>query len=474
MASAAAGRRTSASPPPWLLELLDQASSAPSREQQPDHHVGEPGNRVQKGKRHDSLVGFARRIRAGCKSYDEFEAALVGWGGARCEPPIERAEVVRQAEDLYPRLKVDGNSIILTPAADIKPVPIHWLWPGRIARGKLSLLVGHPGVGKSQLALVLAATASQGWNWPDGAPGCLGDTLILSAEDDPADTIIPRLMANGANLDRVYIIRGVRAGFTPEGREVPREIRLVDDIDKLSAALEKIPDAALVVVDPISAYLGELDSHRDASVRGLLAPLAALAAERRVAVLAIAHLNKNAHADALSRVTGSLAFVAAARSAWLVGKDPHNAARRLFVPLKNNLGADGNGLAFEIQPTTVRTEAGELPTTSLLWVPGEVTTTASEILAAGGSAHERGDALTEAEAFLSELLAEGPVSSEEVKRQSNAAGLSWATVRRAKEALKISVRKCGFAGGWEWSLPPKVLKFPEDAQAAGGEPLRRS
>ena len=373
----------------------------------------------------------------------------------------------------------DAAKIILTLAADIKPVPIHWLWPGRIARGKLSLLVGHPGVGKSQLALVLAATVSQGWNWPDGSSCLRGHSLVLSAEDDPADTILPRLMANGANLGRVHVLAGVREGFTPEGREVRRELCLADDIDKLSAALEKIPDVALVVIDPIAAYLGELDSHRDASVRGLLAPLAALAAERRVAVLAIAHLNKNAHADALSRVTGSLAFVAAARSAWLVGKDPHDTARRLFVPLKNNLGADGTGLAFEIQPTTARTEAGELPTTSLLWFDGEITTTAAEILAAGGSAHERGEALTEAEAFLAALLAEGPVSSEKIRRQSNAAGLSWAAVRRAKEALKISVRKCGLAGGWEWSLPAKALKFPEDAQATGVspfeevEPLRR-
>ena len=365
----------------------------------------------------------------------------------------------------------DAGKIILTPAADIKPVPIRWLWPGRIARGKLSLLVGHPGVGKSQLALGLAATVSQGWDWPDGSSCLCGHSLVLSAEDDPADTILPRLIANGANLGRVHLLEGVREGFTPEGREVRRELCLADDIDKLSAELEKIPDAALVVIDPISAYLGELDSHRDASVRGVLAPLAALAAERRVAVLAIAHLNKNAYADALTRVTGSLAFVAAARCAWLVGKDRDDAARRLFVPLKNNLGADGTGLAFEIRPATVRTEAGELSTISLLWFDGEITTTAAEILAAGGSAHERGEALTGAAAFLSELLAEGPVSSEEVKRQSNAASLSWATVRRVKEALKISVRKCGFAGGWEWSLPPKGLKFPEGAQATGVSPF---
>ena len=144
--------------PAWLLELL---CSKPEHASAPAPALND-GARFPKGKRHDAFVGFARRIRAGCKTYAEFEAALVGWGFERCEPPLKRAEAERQARDLYPRLEVDSNSLILTPAADIKPVPIHWLWPGRIARGKLSLLVGHPGVGKSQLALVLAATVSQG------------------------------------------------------------------------------------------------------------------------------------------------------------------------------------------------------------------------------------------------------------------------------------------------------------------------
>ena len=374
-------------------------------------------------------------------------------------------------KDLYSRLKVDRGAIMLTPASEIKPEAIDWLWPARIARGKLSLLVGHPGVGKSQVALGMAATISQGWNWPDGAECRPGDTLILSAEDDAADTIVPRLLANGADTTKVHVVRGVRAGYTAEGREVSREICLKDDIDKLSAALERFPNAALVVIDPVSAYLGDLDSHRDASVRGLLALLSAFAAERHVAVLAIAHLNKSTTTDPLSRVTGSLAFVAAARSAWLVGKDSHNDGRRLFVPMKNNLGADQSGLAFEIKPLSISTAAGQLPTTTLLWFDEEITTTAAEILAGAGG---RGGACTEAKSFLSELLAEGPVSSEEITRQSQAAGISWSTVRRAKQALKISSRKCRFAGGWEWSLPPKALKLPEDAQATGGEPLRRS
>ncbi len=200
----------------------------------------------------------------------------------------------------------DAGKIILTPAADIKPVPIRWLWPGRIARGKLSLLVGHPGVGKSQLALV--------WR-PPSARGGIGRTVrrvsVATRWSYPPKMIPPTqycraLSQTGQTWGGCTSWKASGKASPRRGAEVRRELCLADDIDKLSAELEKIPDAALVVIDPISAYLGELDSHRDASVRGVLAPLAALAAERRVAVLAIAHLNKNAHADALTRVTGSL------------------------------------------------------------------------------------------------------------------------------------------------------------------------
>ncbi len=449
--------------PPWLLELLDQASSAPSREQQPERHVGDPGKRTPKGQRHLALVRFARRVRAACKTYEEFEAALIGWGAEQCDPPISREEAIRQARDLFDRFAPNTGSIILTNAADINPEPITWLWPGRIARGKLSLLAGHPGVGKSQLALGMAATLSRGWNWPDGAPGCFGDTLILSAEDDPADTIIPRLMANGANLDLVHVVDGVRAGYTPQGREVRRELCLADDIDKLSAALEGIPNAALVVIDPLGAFLGDADSHRDASVRGLLTPLATLASDHRVAVLAIAHLNKAAHTEALSRITGSIAFTAAARSAWLVGKDPDDDARRLFVPLKNNLGSDQTGLAFELKPTSVSTSAGELPTSALRWFHEEIATNAAEVLAAGGAAG-RGEALKGAESFLSELLAEGPLPSSEVRREAAETRISWRTLTRAKDNLGViaSRDKFGSGGRWFWTLP-KGANSPKEA-----------
>ena len=452
-------------PPPapgWLLELLaDKKPTAPGREHE---QPAKPGGLIGVGKRHEALIGFARRIRPACKSYSEFEAALKGWGADRCQPSMEPDECIRQAKDLYPRLATVTGAIMVRRADDIEPKPIEWLWPGRIARGKLSLLAGHPGVGKSQLALAMAATVSRGFDWPDGSACAPGSALILSAEDGAGDTIVPRLMANGAELSRVHVIDGVREGVTGAGREVRRELCLPDDIDRLGAALKGIPEAALVIVDPISAYLGSLDSHRNSEVRGLLSLLSTLAAEHNLAVVAISHLNKNTAGDALSRVTGSLAFVAAALSAWLVGKDSHGGARRLFVPLKNNLSRDQAGLAFEFSPTTIGTKSGaRLPTTALLWLEGEVTTTADEILAGSGAGRESGN-LAEAEEFLSDVLAEGRLPSSEVRREAAETRISWRTLTRAKDNLGVTASrdKFGSGGRWFWTLP-KDANSPKEA-----------
>src|SRR5262249_13584096 len=162
-----------------------------------------------------------------------------------------------------------------------------WLWPGRIACGKVTMLAGHPGLGKSQVALSIAAIVSTGGRWPvDGACAECGSVVIMSAEDDPEDTIRPRLDAAGADLARCHVIDAVRRR-DDTGRETRRGFSILEDVPRLAAALVGFGDTALVVIDPITAYLGATDSHCNAEVRAALAPLADLAAQHRVAVLAI-------------------------------------------------------------------------------------------------------------------------------------------------------------------------------------------
>lgn len=341
--------------------------------------------------------------------------------------------------------------------ADLTPERVRWLWPGRIAKGKVTMLAGHPGLGKSQVTASLAAIVTTGGQWPvDRHRAERGAVVILSAEDDAADTILPRMLAAGADTRRIHVLDAVR-GIAANGETCERTFDLTRDIGALAALLDSIEGAALVVIDPVTAYMGGVDSHRNAEVRGMLAPLSDMAARYGVAVLGVSHLNKSGGGDALMRVTGSLAFVAAARAAWLVAKDPGDAARRLFLPMKNNIGPDATGLAFRIESATV---ADGIETSLVVWDGEPVTMAANEALDAEGRRDEDSDAPQrgEAEEWLRGALDAGPVASEDLKRMARDDGMSWRTVERAKKSLRVVAGRDGFGrgGSWEWKLPADI------------------
>jgi AAA domain len=264
--------------------------------------------------------------------------------------------------------------LISRRASDIQAEAIHWVWPQRIAQGKLCLIAGPPGLGKSQFTTYTAAIVSSGGTWCTGEKCDAGDVLILSAEDDPADTIRPRLEACGANLDRVHIIEAVH--MTSVKRDRP--FNLKQDVETLAEKLAASPDVKLVIIDPISAYLGGINSHKNAEVRSVLAPLAKFAADYRVAVVCVTHLNKGLSADPLERVIDSTAFGAAVRTAFLIIKDKANPDRRLFLPLKSNISRACPGLAFQIEPHVL---LSGIETSRVSWEGRPVTITAAEALA---------------------------------------------------------------------------------------------
>ncbi len=356
----------------------------------------------------------------------------------------------------------DPSEIAYRCMVDIKAKPIRWLWPSRIARGKVSLIAGHAGLGKSQTTVSFAATVSTGGQWPADRTRCeRGDVIILSAEDDAEDTIRPRLEAAGADLSRVYVLDAVRE-TNGRGEVQARAFNLATDISRLGALLaDKLRDVALIVIDPISAYLGGADSHNNAEVRALLAPLAEMAARHGVAVVCVSHLNKSAGSEALLRVQGSIAFGAAARAVWGVARDKDNAARRLFLPLKNNLGNDLTGLAFAVEGYRL---PGGIETSRVVWEAAAVTVTVEEAFAPEAN-REDYTAIEDAKLFLANLLADGPVPALRVKAAADGAGYALATIRRAQKALSVEAVKGGLKEGWTWQLPPKVLKNPEGAQA---------
>ena len=378
-------------------------------------------------------------------------------GAEAVKTQIEAAQSVKQ--------EAKSSPIIYRKISEIEAKPIRWLWPGRIARGKVSMIAGHPGLGKSQITASLAAIVTKGGRWPVDRTSCeRGNVLFLSAEDDPADTIRPRLEAAGADLERINILQAVRDGFNAEGDEKQRAFNLKEDIRRLEAVLLEIGDVALVIIDPVSAYLGGADSHNMAEVRGLLAPLSDMAGRAGAAVVAVSHLNKGGGSgagDALLRITGSLGFAAAARAAYIVAKDPEDEARRMFLPGKNNIGPDIGGLAFGIEACTI---GAGIETSRIAWEAEAVTgMSADELLRAPADPEER-SALDDARAWLRSMLADGPLPAKQIFREASEAGHAEKTVRRAQRAIGINPRKDGKTGPWHWALPVEDGQKAEDGQ----------
>ena len=336
--------------------------------------------------------------------------------------PTKLATDLQATRDAYlcgTEAEVGEPEPVLVGLDTIDRKKINWLWPGRFALGKLALLAGDPGGGKSHLTLDIAARVSTGAQWPDSSGAApLGQVILLSAEDDAADTIRPRLEAAGADLSRVKLLQAVRRVDSETGVRRDTCFSFEHDLPILEIALKRLRECRLVVIDPISAYLGATDSHSNAEVRALFAPVSELAARYGVAVLSVTHLNKGQiGGKAIYRAMGSLAFVAQARTAFAVirdGKD-NSGQRRLFLPVKNNIAPDaGTGLAFNLKPWA------DDPAYCLIdWHPGTVTESADQALS---PQTDNDTEREEIETWLQEELSDGPVPAVEL---SEASGAGW-------------------------------------------------
>lgn len=356
-----------------------------------------------------------------------------------------------------------GRGVVeLIRASDIEPEAVDWLWPEYIAVGKLTVLAGAPGTGKTTLAMRIAATATTGGRWPDGSRCSPGDVVIWSGEDDPKDTLVPRLGVAGADLTRAHFVatvldEGARRPFDPAG-----------DMQALRSELERIGSVRLLIVDPIvSAVAG--DSHKNAEVRRALQPLVDLASEMRCSLLGITHFTKGTSGrEPVERLTGSLAFGALARVVLVAVKrteeEDDGRTVRLLLRAKSNVGPDGGGFEYELHRAEMTTHPG-IVASAVKWGKA-VEGAARELLTAAESASNddtRG-ALDKAKDFLSTRLSDGPVEQSIIKAEATNAGHSWPTVRRAQKALGIRPRKLGMIGGWFWELPRRCSSDPERAQ----------
>jgi putative DNA primase/helicase len=332
---------------------------------------------------------------------------------------------------------------VLRRLSKVRSEKVKFLWPGMIALGKLTVMIGDPGVGKSFVSVDIAARVTTGGKWPDGTRySKKGRVILLSAEDGIADTIRPRVEAQRGDPRRIVVLEAVRG---KKGHH--RMFTLSKDLSVLERAIRR-EGASLVIIDPLSAYLGsDVDSHKDAEVRATLRPIAELAERLKVAVIGIMHLNKDASRTAMYRALGSMAFVAAPRAVFAVGKKPGDEKRRIVAPLKFNFGPLPDGLEFRIKNGGLR------------WSKKAADITATKLLAGEGADEE--SPIEEAMEFLRTLLREGSYKADEVRQKAREVGISEATLRRAKTRLNVKPRHVGGIAGsglWVWELPQKGTK----------------
>lgn len=360
-------------------------------------------------------------------------------------PNEQLKAAIDSAEEVMSSSIQKENEVELICMSDIEMKPIEWLWHDRIACGKLTVIAGDPGLGKSQLTASIAATVTTGGKWLDSdIPASKGNVIFLSAEDDAADTIKPRFMAAGADITLCHVLDAVR--IRDGEKTCKRSFDLSQDIERLGQTIHSLGNVRLVVIDPISAYLGNTDSHNNADMRGLLAPLADMAAEHGVAIILLTHLNKSTHQNAIGRVIGSIGLVAAARAAYLVIKDAETPENRYFIPIKNNIGNDHDGFTFHIDGVEL---AEGIQTSKICWHDGKVE--AQKILYP--EKEQKPTATNEAQAFLQTLLANKPMIATEIFTEAEGRGYSRASIQRAAKRLGIKRKKMGMDGGWQWSIP---------------------
>jgi putative DNA primase/helicase len=327
---------------------------------------------------------------------------------------------------------------------------VEWVWQARIPRGKITVLDGDPGVGKSMLAIALAAHITTGRAWPDGAPCRQGAVLFLYGEDGVGDTLAPNLDAAGADSSRVLALDSVIAGVTDEGKPIVRDPHL-GDVPQIEAAVIE-NGIALVVIDVLMAFLPDgTDSHKDQDVRKLLRRLKEMAERTGAAVLLLRHLNKAGGGHPLYRGGGSIGIVGAARSGLLAARDPDDAELVVVARTKNNLAAPVPSVSYRI----VTDDHGA----RVEWA-GPSERSAQDLLS-GPSDEDPGehDALTQ---WLKKFLRanDGKATAADCMRAATKAfggPISKQQMKRARDRAGIKTGKPGMTVGWQWELPLEGL-----------------
>lgn len=365
-----------------------------------------------------------------------------------------------QLDALTPK---QDDGVVLRRGSDVPPKATRYLWKGYIPKGMAVILGGEPGSAKTTMAIDHGATVTNGGRWPDGSR-CehTGNVVIYSSEDSPDVTLVPRLIAAGANMERVYFVDSIKEN----GKKLPFDPSR--DIHELHKAADRIGGVSLLIIDPIvNVVSGDMNKAND--VRRSMQPLVDFAEVHDCAVIGISHVSKNSKDKSpLDRVIGSQAFGALARMVHLVGKNPET-GERVMTRAKSNISEEGGGFSYGVEIVTID---GGIETTRIRW--GEyLEGSARDIL---GSV-EKQDADNESQEDLERLIVDlltdngGKMQAKLIQNEIRDAGYSMTTANRTKNRLgiKSEKEKGTVKGAWTWLLPQGQTKRNREESEESGQ-----
>lgn len=349
-------------------------------------------------------------------------------------------------------------------ANQVKVKPIDWLWKNRIPSGKITIFAGEGGLGKSTLLFYLAALISKGGYFkPDECQFSQGNVIILSAEDDEDDVIVPRLKAVDANLDAIFFLYGDKE-LDADGKEYTGTLNLDVSISKINKAITEIKNVKLLIIDPISAFLGDVKDSSNSEVRLLLTRLTNMAREHGMAIILNTHTTKpksHTSESASNRVMGSVAYVNASRATYLISRDPNDPnVKRLLLPIKNNYGDDIDGFSYQIKIKNIEYDANgiiqEMPATYVEFSNEKIQVRADDVI---GTNKEDSSKLEMAINFLESFLEFGCKPVYEIIKKAQEQDISSASIYRAKLKLKlVEERSIANRSKKVWFFPPGDIR----------------
>lgn len=375
------------------------------------------------------------------------------------------------------------TKVTVINGASLRPKPMKWMWPNRVPAGAITWGVGKPGNAKSLWATDLAARVSSGRDFPDGAKNSNGPRKVLmyAGEDDLERTVIPRLMAAGANIANMDFLDNTSFEvYDKEYNRVDRrEIDLSQDVPTLSHVIHHYPDIALLVLDPTTGVYGSRNTNHDKDMRPVMNELKDMCEKRGLTIVGITHTNKRGEAAAIDQIQGASSIAGAARAAWLFTRDPESDDEHghVMTCIKSNLSDKHDGLKLLTKAVKVNDEVGEHP--MIVWGDGTKMQADEANQALKEKRESKNDKRQVAKNMILSLLAETPVRSPEIYAALKAAGISDTTAERAADDLTrdfaILRRQKPGQKGWWMCLPKDAEQFEAKPDVmmslAAGEPL---